>query len=124
MGETIYNKLLKLMPDLHTKPEYRKSEVSGYMDLNFDRLSVTGHVMTFALSHYYKHPSGDMIPDPDIVMTVDLQNHTVEPVAYQDALVYQEVYTDGQRNDRLRDSLLEFINLWLSNCIEQGHALS
>ncbi len=124
MATEIYKKLLQLIPDLNTKPEYRKSVVSGYMDLNFDLLSAKGCVITVALSHYYKHPSGDMIADPDIVMTVNLDNHLVEPVSYQDAMVYQQVYSNGQRNDALHNSLCEFIDQWLVNCLNQGHTLS
>ena len=54
------------MGDLNAIPEAKKSQVSGFMDLNLDRLSRDGSVTVIALSHYYKHPSGDMIPDPDM----------------------------------------------------------
>lgn len=124
MTTAIYNKLLQLIPDIDAKPEYRKSSVSGFMDLNFDLLAGKGDVLTIALSHYYKHSCGDMIADPDVVMTVDLQNHLVEPVSYQDAMIYQQVYSNGQRNNALHNNLCEFISQWLSNCLEQGHTLS
>lgn len=59
----IFHKLLNVIPDLLTIEEYGKSVVDGYMDLNLDVLDRTPSKIVIALSHYYKHPSGDMIPE-------------------------------------------------------------
>jgi hypothetical protein len=37
-----------------------------------------------ALSHYYKHPSGDLIPDPDMTLQVLRGAQTAEALTYQD----------------------------------------
>ncbi len=80
----IYIHLQKLIPSLPTIPTYAKSSVSGYMDLNLDLLEQTSDNTIIALSHYYKHPSGDMIPDPDMTIRVNLSDQTAEALTYQD----------------------------------------
>lgn len=42
------------------------------MDLNCDVLEVGQDYRRIALSHYWKHDSGDMIPDPDMEIAVFL----------------------------------------------------
>ena len=91
------------------------------MDLNLDLLEKRGKVYTIALSHYYKHPSGDIIPDPDMTMLVDTEAQTVEALTYQDIYRYDEVYPDGEVNQTMRRSLNKFLSQWLQNCIDQGH---
>ena len=51
-----YRKLNTLLPSLSRIPEYAKSTVPGFMDLNLDRLEKQGDQYIIALSHYYKHP--------------------------------------------------------------------
>ena len=116
-----YQKLNTLLPSFPKIPEYAKSTVSGFMDLNLDRLEKQGDQYTIALSHYYKHPSGDMIPDPDMTMQVDTAAQTVEALIYQDIYRYDEVYPDGEVNQSVRKSLNNFLSQWLQNCIDQGH---
>ncbi len=79
-----YQKLNTLLPSLPIIPEYTKSTGPGFMDLHLDCLDNSGGVYTIALSHYYKHPSGDLIPDPDMTMRVDTKTQTVEVLTYQD----------------------------------------
>lgn len=116
-----YRKLSVLLPSLPRIPEYSKSIVPGFMDLNLDCLEKNGRVYKIALSHYYKHPSGDMIPDPDMTMQVDTAAQTVEALTYQDIYRYDEVYIDGESDQSVRRSLNNFLSQWLQNCIDQGH---
>ena len=116
-----YRKLSMLLPSLPTIPEYSKSSVPGFMDLHLDRLEKNGGVYKLALSHYYKHPSGDMIPDPDMAMLVDTVGQTVEALTYQDTYRYDEVYVDGEVDQSVRKSLNNFLSQWLQNCFDQGH---
>jgi hypothetical protein len=66
----IFHKLLDVVPDLLTSEEGGKSKVDGYMDLGLDILFRSPEKLVIALSHYYKHPSGDMIADPDMEVAV------------------------------------------------------
>lgn len=85
--ENNYKKLLHLIPDLETASfEARKLKADGFMDLNIDMLYKEEDRTVMALSHYYKHPSGDMIADPDMEIAVYPERKMVEALSYQDAL--------------------------------------
>ena len=64
------------------------------MDFNLDILQRKGDVLRIAISHYYKHPSGDMIADPDMEVRVNRKTETAEALTYQDTYGYQEVYSE------------------------------
>ncbi len=119
----IYLHLLKLIPSLPPIPTYAKSKVSGYMDLNLDLLEQTSDKSIIALSHYYKHPTGDMIPDPDMTIRVNLPDKTAEALTYQDIYRYDEVYPDGNVDEAVKRSLDTFLLQWLKNCVDQKHSL-
>jgi len=94
------------------------------MEFNLDILQSNGDVLRIAISHYYKHPSGDMIPDPDMEIMVNRKNKTAEALTYQDMYRYQEVYSaDGSCNESLKHSLNEFLLMWLDNLYQQGHRI-
>ena len=116
-----YRKLSVLLPSLPRIPEYSKSTVPGLMDLHLDNLEKNGRVYKIALSHYYKHPSGDMIPDPDMTMLVDTVGQTVEALTYQDIYRYDQVCIDDVIDQSIRKSLNDFLSQWLQNCTDQGH---
>jgi uncharacterized protein YqiB (DUF1249 family) len=122
-----YQKLLKLAPDLWSLKmgEALKSKSEGYMDLNLDVLNKEGHQLWVALSHYYQHPSGDLIPDPNMEIRISSQcGGYIEALTYQDSFGYQRVYLDENRYyPKLRKSLNSFLGQWLKNCLEQGHRL-
>jgi len=121
----IYRKLLKVIPDLLIIEEYGKSVVPGFMDLNLDILQSTPEKIIIALSHYYKHPSGDMIADPDMEVAVYPNREYAEALTYQDSFTYQSVILDsGEVNARLQRELNNFLSQWLTNLIEQGHQIT
>lgn len=131
--ETIYKKLQKLIPDIaDLQPgDTRKSKSNQYMDLNLDVLDRTEpnknfgyELITIALSHYYKHDSGDMIPDPDMEIKVCPQLRFAEALTYQDTYGYKQVYPEpGKFYPKLKKDLNNFLNTWLTNCIDQKHNL-
>ena len=47
----------------------------------------------FAFSHYYKHPSGDMIADPDMEILYDPETKDLFGITYQDTFGYQVAQT-------------------------------
>lgn len=121
----IFHKLLNVVPDLLTIEEYGKSVVDGYMDLNLDVLNRTPSKIVIALSHYYKHPSGDMIPDPDMVVVVYPDKEQAEALSYQDLYSYREVYgSAAQAGTNAKRSLNDFLNAWLRNLAQQGHRIN
>ncbi len=125
MHTRIFHKLLQVVPDLLTIEEYGKSEVEGYMDLNLDVLNRTPSKIVIALSHYYKHPSGDMIPDPDMVVVVYPDKEQAEALSYQDLYSFREVYGPAAQADtNAKRSLNDFLNAWLRNLAQQGHRIN
>ena len=122
--EEIYKRLVRVVPNLYFIKESGKSEAPGFMNFNLDILQRKGDVLRIAISHYYKHQSGDMIPDPDMEILVNRKAGTAEALTYQDTYGYQEVYSeDGACNKHLQCSLNEFLLMWLSNLYEQGHKI-
>lgn len=118
----IFHKLLDVVPDLLTIEEHGKSVVSGYMDLNLDILHRNPERIIIALSHYYKHHSGDMIADPDMEIAVYPSREYAEALTYQDAYSYQSVLQDeGVVDAKLQRDLNDFLSQWLTNLKQQGH---
>ena len=125
LHHTIYRRLLVVIPDLQSIEEHGKSVVPGFMDLNLDVLERGPQRTVVALSHYYRHPSGDMIADPDMVVAVYPEQALAEALSYQDAFGYRKVYGEGGTKVDIqakRDQNL-FLKTWLSNLIEQGHRI-
>jgi uncharacterized protein YqiB (DUF1249 family) len=124
--QQIYKKLLMVVPNLQNIEESGKSIVSGYMDLNLDVLKRGADKSVIALSHYYRHFSGDMIADPDLEIAVYPAKSMAEALTYQDSYGYRTVYTNGGTmvDVRARRDLNQFLNQWLSNLIEQGHCVT
>src|ERR1035437_8505000 len=120
----IYKKLLDVVPDLLTIEEHGKSEVRGLMDLNFDVLFRTPSKIVIALSHYYKHPSGDMIANPDMEIAVYPDREAAEALTFQDTFGYRVVYSDNKVDVRAKKELNAFLHQWLRNLIEQGHRIT
>ena len=113
----IYNRLLHAIPNLRNIGSYAKLSASGFMDLHIDILNKNENVWRIALAHNYR-AGGDVIPDPDIEITVDFVREIAQAETYQDTYVYREA-TD----ERSKKELNEFLVLWLDNLIEQGHKI-
>jgi len=124
--QQIYKKLLVVVPNLQSIEDSGKSIVSGYMDLNLDVLKRGADKSVIALSHYYRHFSGDMIADPDMEIAVYPAKGRAEALTYQDSFGYREVYSEGgtKVDIRARRDLNEFLKQWLDNLIEQGHRIT
>jgi uncharacterized protein YqiB (DUF1249 family) len=125
-SKRIYEKLMRIAPDLANIGEFTKSRVSGYMDLCCDVLETGRDFRRIALSHYWKHPSGDMIPDPDMEISVFLDWELAEAMTYQDSFTYESAYpVNGEPPDfEIHTRLNIFLEQWLDNLAEQGHTLA
>lgn len=105
--------------------ENAKSKAGGFMDLNMD-LMYTEMVddkyrIVFALSHYAKHPSGDLVADPDMALMAIPADNTVEALSYQDMYIYRTVYNGTLKDEKTSNYLNRFLSAWLHNCLAQGH---
>ena len=124
LSQSIYKKLIQIIPDLATREEAGKSKLSSdaLMDLNLDVLSRQDNIIRIALSHYYKQ-NGDMIADPDMEIIINTQLMTANAMTYQDSMIFQAAEQKGAINQRLVNDLNEFLDQWLQNCIDQGHKI-
>jgi len=113
----IYTRLLQLIPNLRNIGTYAKLSASGFMDLHVDILNKNGNVWRIALAHNYK-ASGDVVPDPDMEVTVDFTAETAQAETYQDTYLYREA-----NEEKSRKELNEFLFMWLGNLTEQGHKM-
>ena len=113
----IYTRLLHVIPNLRNIGSYAKLSATGFMDLHVDILHKNGTVWRIALAHNYKS-GGDVIPDPDMEVTVDFDSETAQAETYQDTYVYR-----AANDERSKKELNEFLVLWLGNLIEQGRKI-
>ena len=111
----IYTRLLYVIPNLRNIGAYAKLSAPGFMDLHVDILHKNGNVWRISLAHNYK-AGGDVIPDPDMEVTVDFENETAQAETYQDTYMFRQA-----NDERSKKNLNEFLVLWLGNLIEQGH---
>lgn len=116
---------------IHEKRDGAKSQVSGFMDLNFDLLEVRGTFARIALSHNYVQ-NGDLMADPDMELRVHFYDDgtgAVEAIHFQqDSLgVFQRVYQYNENGVaisvdlKLKKDLIKFLVTWLRNATAQGH---
>ena len=121
----IYEKLLQVAPDLGETMGYAKSKVDGLIDLNLDVLERSQGYMRIALSHYWLHPCGDMVPDPDVEIAVFLDDGFAEALSFQDAFGYEATYPNGKDlpNVRVHDEINEYLEHWLNRLAKQCHVL-
>ena len=127
IGAQIFHRLLDVVPDLMTLSagNYGRSEVSGFMNLSLDVLAKSHNKVFIALSHLYKHPSGDIISDPDVQITVYLSDEYAEAQTFQDFYRFRAVETMiGQVDQRTQRELNSFLLTWLGNLIAQGHSVT
>ena len=119
--ERIYDALKDLLGNLRELPEYCKMKSFSFMDLNLDRLEQRNTITTIGLSHYYKHPSGDMIPDPDMEIRIFHELEMAEALSFQDIFGYKRVYHEnGYIDAKAKRELNNFLLQWLKNLKAQG----
>lgn len=129
----IFKKLQKLITNLNehleTGTPNGKSvlDSKALMDLSYDFLGQDkkGRYL-IALAHYFSQ-NGDLVPDPDMQIRIDLELETGEAMHYQDQFGYRPVYVfeDGKELVNLKEKKEQnkFLSGWLSNLINQGHKL-
>lgn len=121
----IFEKLLRVAPELEGMREHAVSKDSGLMDLNLDVLERSGRFMRIALSHYWRHPSGDMTAEPDMKIAVFFDYRLAEALIYRDTFLYEVAYPEVNKPPDLaaHGRLNAFLEQWLDNLAAQEHVL-
>jgi hypothetical protein len=100
-------------------PSAWKLEKEPYQTLHIDVLERGSDFVTIALAHYFEQ-NGDMVPDPDMEIRLNLTTHTAVPMSFQNSLVYTRVEDEnGQPNPKALASLTSFLASWVRNIAEQ-----
>tara|TARA_R110000787_G_scaffold259103_2_gene364414 strand:- start:5912 stop:9379 length:3468 start_codon:yes stop_codon:yes gene_type:complete len=142
----MYDRLLKIAPnviellkraeyvsDVYGKSQYRTQDFGGtdaLMYVAVEGLEKSGlNRYDLAISHYYIQ-QGDMMCDPCMTVRIDTEWETMEALTYKmDGVIgrgiIKEVYPaeyDGKKvNLYEKKSQNQFLNLWTSNLVKQGH---
>ena len=121
----IYQKLLRVAPNLMDIKECSKSKSSGYLDLSCEILESGRDYRRIALSHYWEHPFGDLIPDPDMEVSIFFDWELAEATTYRDVFTYENAYpVDGEPPDfPVHSRINDVLEQWLQNLADQGHML-
>jgi len=121
-GRRIFQKLLRLGPDLDRVLLHAKSSAPGFMDLQLDILECSPLYRRIMLGCYWSHPSG-VIPDPSMTIAVFFDREAAEALTYRDADRYEVAYTapDEPPDLETHTRLNVFLERWLAALAEQGH---
>jgi len=121
----IYQKLLTVAPNLMDIKRHTKSKASVYLDLSCDILESGRDYRRIALSHYWEHPFGDLIPDPDMEVSIFFDWELAEATTYRDVFIYENAYpVDGEPPDfHVHSRINDVLEQWLQNLADQGHML-
>lgn len=122
----IYRKLMRIAPGLADIKICARSEVDGHMTLRCEILETGRDFRRIALGHYWAHPDGHMIPDPDAELAVFLDWELAEAMSYQDAFTYTDAYpVMGEPPDpTAHGHINSVLETWLETLSEQGHLLT
>ena len=125
-----FHNLVELAPELRewvseeadSDPKQIKFSASGAMPLFIKYEESAENSVIVSLSHYFRHSSGEMLPDPEMKLLVDFEQESIRALDYRDNVSYQRVVRpDGSENIKLRIELDTFVAKWLSNIGDQHY---
>lgn len=122
---TMFNRIIPV--EVLKVHDYLRLKSPGFMDLIVEVLQRRGDILWVSMAHYFE-VNGDLVPDPDCELEIDLGRKTLRPLAIQTSFgPYTKAVTeDAQGNKvvhhvRLRD-LSDYLKMWLSNLEAQNFA--
>lgn len=69
--------------------------------------------MRIALAHH-KVVNGDVVPDPEVIIKVNLKRKYLEALSYQDEFGFRAIYDEkGNIEISARDEINDFLSKWL-----------
>lgn len=120
----IFNRLLDVIPDLHTIDGVGLSEVKGMLPLHFDVVSRSPTKLIIMLGQSKTEDDG-VVLDPEMTVAVHLERYMAEALTYRDTYISNSVYSpDMSRIDILAKRVLnDYLYTWLGNLIMNGHSI-
>lgn len=111
-AELNYKRLMEIIPwEILKERGALKLKSEGFMDLSVNLLEDN----RISITHYYEQ-NGDLVPDPDMEITIYPETKTAWAETFQDYRVYQTAEKHGY-------DLQRFLRMWLRNIKMQGHKL-
>lgn len=124
-GFRIFQKLMRIAPDLKSISRYERSSVPGLLDLHLSVLEESAGYRRIALGQYWSSPPREMMPDPDVSVAVFFEWQVAEALTYQDAYRYEESYEDPSQPPSLErhTQLNIFLESWLDDLLRLRYVL-
>jgi uncharacterized protein YqiB (DUF1249 family) len=126
-----YRRIEKILGDMSgiKHQQTYKLKAAGFMDLNIDILQRENNKINIAMAHNYEQ-NGDLVPDPDMEIEIDLLNKTAEALSFQNTYLYSRVYDYNEKGEKqfvrpkTKKELNSFLETWTKNIIAQGHKIT
>lgn len=120
----IFNRLLDVIPDLHTIDDVGLSEVKGMLPLHFYFVSRSPSKLIIMLG-YSRSADGEVAIDLEMTVAVYLDRRIAEALTYCDAYMTNSVYSpDSSRIDILAKRVLnDYLYTWLDELIVAGYTI-
>jgi uncharacterized protein YqiB (DUF1249 family) len=120
----IFNRLLDVVPDLHTIDDVGLSEMKGMLPLHVDVVSRSPSKLIIMLGHSRAEGNGVMI-NPEMTVAVYLDRSVAEALTYRDAYMTNSVYSPYKSHiDILAKRVLnDYLHTWLGNLIVAGYSI-
>lgn len=128
---TNFRRLFPFLAAVNASEDNHLTFVSGgFMPLSIEFIGYDWNSLpVYSMMHYYIQ-YGDLMRDPDMTFSVDLENGKIIPLTYQQdgaswlpgGTLYQEVFTNGGKTYRpgLLTELDRFLAIWSKNILNQG----
>lgn len=117
-----FQKLLRLLPELHGMAGPTKLVVASRPDVNVDVIERHAHRLVLRLSHYLDRLHGAAIPDPDVTLEIYLLAETVGVLTYRDCFGFRKIFCPELMafSPLAKAELNNFLSQWLTKMIVDG----
>ncbi len=99
-----------------------KLEASPFMPLTIETW-YSDSILNISICHYGEQ-NGDLMKDPDILMEYDKNKVLNQLTFIEFQNDYTGTYQDRDSNPNLQAELKDFMDIWIQNLNDQGHALT
>lgn len=127
--DTNYSQLETILGDLSKiSQDYRKVlKAKGYQDFDVEYYGEDRHGRIILSMSHWGEQNGDLMSDPRMEVAVDVENHTVEALTFENhyvgvyKTVYDDMFEQNSVNLAEKKGQNSFLKTWLKNIIDQGH---
>lgn len=124
-GSMVFQKLLRLAPDLLTLETGGISRLPFNAPLYLDIHDQHPDRTIIFLAQYYRSSSGDLIPAPEMEIAILPSRHTAKILACHEPDGSRKVDGEGGSDERTQAEreLVRYLDQWLDQLLAQGHCI-